>query len=170
MSQASHSSAPAVATEGQITDGREVISAIVDSTNQTIKFGRAVTFKTMPAPGSLPVVEVPDAAAEITGDAFAGIVVFDPTRELPAGANEFSGYVTGDVCSVLRRGKMMVISESAVSAYQQVFARHVAGAGEELGALRHDADGGDATAIPGSRFLTTAGAGGLAEIELDVQD
>lgn len=171
MSQTTYDQAPAVLTEGLVIEAREVIDCIVDDTNGKVKFGRAVRFKTMPAPGVLPVIELVDAAAEITGDTFAGIVTSDRTVEIADGATEFAGYSDNEVCSVLRRGKIAVVSESAITAYQQMFARHVAGASEDLGALRHDDDGGsDATAIPGSRAVTTFGADGLGIMELDVQD
>ena len=170
MSQTVHNVSPTHGTEGQIIDGREVISAVVDSTNGVIPFGRALTFKTLPAPGKNAIVELPNATGEITGDNFAGISVRDPTVELPQGSNVFTGFKTGDVISLLRRGRLWVVSEDAVSARVPVFARFVAGGGEELGALRTDADTADAVAIPGSKFMTSGGAGAVVEMELDVQD
>jgi hypothetical protein len=170
MSQTSYSQSPSVAYEGQVDDAREVIDCIVNSTNGAVKFGRAVTFRTLPAPGAVPTIELPDATGEITGEGFAGIVIKDHNVEIADGSTEFSGYTTGQVCSVLRRGRIYVKSESAISSRQQLFARFSAAGAEELGALRHDADTADAVAIPGSRALTTFGVAGIGLMELDVQD
>lgn len=169
MSQTSYSQSPEVAYEGQVDDAREVIDCVVNSTNGAVKFGRAVTFRTLPAPGTRPTIELPDATGEITGEGFAGIVIKDHNVEIADGSTEFSGYVTGQVCSVLRRGRIHVKSESAISGRQQMFARFAAG-GDGIGSLRHDADTANAVAIPGSRNLTTFALGGIGLMELDVQD
>ena len=103
--------------------------------------------------------------------AAGGIVIADRTVELADGSTEFSGYTDGQMVSVLRRGRIAVKSETAITGRQQMFARFTANSGsEELGTLRHDVDGGEAVAIPGSRNITSFAAGGLGVMELDVQD
>ncbi len=169
MSQTAHTVAPAVATEGQIIDGRDVQTGILDTANGPAKFGRALVYQALPAPGEVPIVEVPNATGEITGPLFAGITVFDPTVELPEDG-VFAGFADKSPISFLRRGRMWVITEDAVTVHQAAFARFVAAGAEELGALRSDVDTADAVAIPGSNFKSTGSAGGLIGLELDPQD
>lgn len=172
--QTAHDTSPAVAAEGLVSgnfDFKQILSGIVDATNGAVQFGRLVRVKTAPAAGSLPVVELPDATGEVTGDSALGVVVRDLENEVPA-SGVFAGYGTGDICSVLRKGRIWVISEDAVSAVMApVFVRFTAnGAGKDIGQFRTDADTDKAVALPGAHFLNTCDAGGLVEIEIDMQD
>ena len=72
-------------------------------------------------------------------------------------------YADGDIVDVLVQGNMIVATEDAVVDLGSVFVRHVAAGAEELGALRSDADGTDATAVPGLYYRS---AGTLVECEI----
>ena len=49
-----------------------------------------------------------------------------------------------------------IVASQATGAESEAFVRIVAGAGEQLGALRPDADGTDAVALPGAKFVSDA--------------
>ena len=78
------------------------------------------------------------------------------------------GYPIASAMSVLRRGRIWVITEDAVVARAQAFVRCVATAPERLGAFRGDVDGTDAGALPGTRFKLTSGIGGLNILEINL--
>jgi hypothetical protein len=166
MSQTTHNTAPAVAVPGQIVDTsavRDVQTAIIDSTNGVVPYGAFVRILTAPAAGQRPVVELPNATGEITGDSGFGFVVYDPSREQPG-----AGFATGTVVSILTRGRIWVTSEQAVSAVAApAFVRFSTGT---LGAVRIDADTANAVALPGAHLMTTCGAAGLTELEYFKQD
>lgn len=64
---------------------------------------------------------------------------------------------------VVIEGDMWVTAESAVTALSAAFVRHVAAGAEELGAFRVDADGTDAAAVKGLRYMS---AGTLVHLEV----
>lgn len=78
------------------------------------------------------------------------------------------GYPLASAMSILRRGRVWVITEDAVVAGAQAFVRCVATSPERLGAFRGDVDGTDAGALPGSRFKLTSGIGGLNILEINL--
>ncbi len=77
-----------------------------------------------------------------------GIVVRNPY-----GQND-GGYADNEPVAILVEGEIWCAFESAIGALAAVFVRHVAGGGEQLGALRLDVDGTDATAVSGLRTLS----------------
>ncbi len=170
--QTAHDTSPPVAAEGLVSGNpnfKNILSGIVVDTNGAVKWGRFVRVLANPAAGSLPTVELPNATGEVTGDTAFGFCVRSLDAEVPA-SGVFAGYASGDVCSVLRKGRIWVVSEDAVSTHMApVFVRFTADA-NPIGGVRTDADGGEAVALPGSHFLGTCDAGGLVEIEVDIQD
>lgn len=71
--------------------------------------------------------------------------------------------------NVMERGRVFVEVEDAVAAGEPAFARFVAGAGgTQLGAFRSDADTASADAIPGLMYKTSASAGGIAELSVNL--
>lgn len=175
MSQTTYNQNPDIGEEGEIASNsqyQDVVSAIADDTNDPILFGSFVTVKTAPAGGDLPVVELPNASGEVTGVAgqAGGVVVRDKTAE-NSNASAFTGYVDGEILSIMRRGRIWVISEDAVSAVGvAAFVRYTKEAPDiVLGKFRTDDDSSKAVALPGARFLTTCDAGGLVLLELSPQ-
>lgn len=112
---------------------------------------------------------VPGAAA--ADDDFLGIVIRNEESEYNPGNYGGVGgddvISAGGVLSVLRQGRAVVEVEDAVTAGGDVFVRTTATGSEQAGAIRSDADGGDAIAMTGARFHTSAGAGGLAVVTIN---
>lgn len=82
--------------------------------------------------------ELPDTEGEVTGRQ-GGVALIDPNKQ------SGQGYVAGDAVNVLRRGRVYVLSEETnIATGDAVYVRHTAGAGEQKGSFRNDADGTDA--------------------------
>ena len=83
---------------------------------------------------------------------------YDETETIEAGAS----------VSVARKGCFVCTVEGAVTKGAPVFVRTTAAGAEVLGALRGDADGGDAIALPGAQFGSTTTGAGLALVRLNL--
>lgn len=124
-----------------------------------VYFGRLVSLDAS-AQG---LAKVPAAAGDVTNSS-AGVVVrrltkvTDPTLALP-------GYAAKDSVPVLRKGKIWVRVESGVTRGAAAFARHAV---SNQGQFRHDADGGNATLVPSAYYRTSASAGQLAMVEINL--
>ncbi len=92
--------------------------------------------------------------AQPTPQTRGGIALRDPYKQ------NNGVYGTGDLVDIAIDGAVWVASEDAVTEDGPAFVRHVATDPEELGALRSDADGTDATHVPGLYFRS-AGTGPL---------
>lgn len=105
----------------------------------------------------------PAAGADVT-NLSAGVVVrrltkvTDPTLALP-------GYAAKDSIPYLKKGKIWVRVESGVTRNAGAFARHTGG---NEGQFRHDADTANATAVPTAFYRTSATAGNLALLEINL--
>lgn len=161
MSQTTWNNSADVAIPGLVADLTPMVrlTASVDTTNGRVPFGFFVTIKTA---GDPPIVELPNATGEITGAAGFGIVIADTSKVLNT---DGLGLEDKDECSVLRKGRIWVISETAVTVPVAAFARFTADA-NQIGSIRGDADAGEAVAIPGGLLLTPCSAGGLTLLEL----
>ena len=84
------------------------------------------------------------------------------------GSDGSDGYILGEAMSVLRKGRIYVQVEDAVTAGNDVYVRYVAGTGETLGAFRSDADTSDAAVLPGAKYRTSAAASGITIIEINL--
>jgi hypothetical protein len=80
-------------------------------------------------------------------------------------ARESADFAEGEVAGVMTKGRIYVEVEDAVEAGDQAFARF-SGSGT-AGAFRSDADTASARLFPGV-YRTSAGAGGIAVLEVDV--
>jgi hypothetical protein len=160
MSQLAYNQDPAIGREGLIADNsfRDVLSRVAET---DLPAGRVVTKGTDEKEAKLPA-----AAADITGKDVLGITVFDASREPHTATDE---YEATDVIPVLRRGRIWMVAEDAVTEGDDVYVRHVAAGAEELGRVRSDADGTDAAILPGSTFRTsTSGADQLVVVEINL--
>lgn len=81
----------------------------------------------------------------------------------PYGIND-GAYADKEPVDVLVEGEMFCGFEAAITELAAVFVRHVAGGGEQLGALRHDVDGTDAVAVSGLRTKSAGTA--LVKVEV----
>ena len=100
-----------------------------------------------------------------------GVVIHTHALSNAALSDEEGVEASGGVMRGLRMGAIFVLVETGdtgVVAGGAVYARHTAGAGEQLGSFRSDSDGGDATLIPGLEFGSTAAAGETAVLEVNL--
>lgn len=151
--QTSYDREPAVGLEGQIADTHQVrdeVSRLVQEANGI-------------APG-LAVVRVDDDEVKLpdaSGQIFQGVGVLRT-------ASEESLYADDEMMPVLRQGRILVKVENAVTQGDAAFARFADGAGGTTkGAFRNDGDTSTADAFPG-QFATSAAAGELAVLEVDI--
>lgn len=103
---------------------------------------------------------------------FIGIPIYDAglmqTSQMTAvgsGANAFTAYLTQMPVPVLRKGKIWVLTEGAVSNYGNVFVRVVADGIHQLGQFSGSAGAGFATFSHG-RWLMSLATQGLALMEV----
>lgn len=152
----------AVASTGA---GTLVLSAL----NVSIPFGVAVALD----PGRMTANFAQDMAVRLpnaTTDKILGITMhthYFESQYNPVTAINVPLNPVGQPLNVMRSGRIWVRPETAVVAGSDVFFRHaVNGGNTQLGALRADADTATATALSGARFISNAGAGELAVLQI----
>jgi len=92
----------------------------------------------------------------------AGFVMWDPSYPEPP-------YRVGSSLPVVRKGRVYVVAETALVSHTVPFVRFgLVGAGTMYGALRNDADAGNAVAAPYLTVLVGAAAGGVAVVEINL--
>ncbi len=159
--QTTYTETHTVAIEGALADNgpRDVATGINEAAGE-IPFGVMVAKGTGDRNKKLPAA----GSDTLDGIALHGYN-FDKSEEL--GTTGIKRYVA---FNVLRRGRAWVKVEEAVNDGDRAHIRHTANGGNtQLGAFRKSADGGntiDATNI--ARFETTAGAGELAIVMVDM--
>lgn len=93
---------------------------------------------------------------------FRGVALHTVTVEQVAGSD--LSYAPNNAIPVLRKGRVWVRAEDAVTADAQAFLRQ---AGGNEGQFRSDVDGGNAVAV-NAWFRTSAGAGELVILEVNL--
>ncbi len=143
---------------GQIADiGPSDVITRINQSGGSVPFGIFVT------KGSAEGTAVPPAATDqVTGPAGLGVVLRSHTQ--PQG----EGYAAGDPMPVMKKGRVWVPVEDAVTAESAAFVRFAVNTTEQLGAFRSDADVDKAVALPGAKFVTNAAAGELALLDLNL--
>lgn len=127
-------------------------------------FFRKVLSVTIPAQGG-------DAVGRVGVDASlgsfknAGVAVLNQFQD-------DTNFADGDMLSVLRKGRIWVKPENAVSVGDSAFARFLVAGETELGAFRGGNPGGTGSApqgvkVEGAKFVTSASAGEPAMLEVD---
>ena len=143
---------------GQLADiGNHDVITRANAYGDTIPFGVFVTKGANEGEAVLP-----DATGEVTG--LVGLGVVGRSNMQPQG----EGYADGDPMPIIKKGRVWVPVEDAVTAESAAFVRFVAAGAEQLGAFRSDADGTDAVALPGAKFVTDAIAGELALLDINL--
>ena len=143
---------------GQLADiGTSDIVTRLNAQGDVVPFGVFVTKGAAEGQAALPT-----ASAQVTGPVGLGVTLRSHTQP----QNE--GYADGDPMSVIKKGRVWVPVEDAVTAESEAFVRFVAAGAEQLGAFRSDADGTDAVALPGAKFVSDAEAGALALVDLNL--
>jgi len=128
-----------------------------------VPVGKVVVYDTG-AGRTLKAVMQPSTTAQVTTlVGVAGLAMWDPTYPEPP-------YPVGQALPVMRKGRMAIQPETPLTVHTNPFVRFgLVGAGTVLGALRNDADAGNAVAAP---YLTvvkgSTGAGDLAIVEIDL--
>lgn len=153
-----------LAPEGLLGLMTEDFTRFVDTVipNTSVKTGKLLTADT--TVGKVRnAAKLPAAAADVSKPGALGIVVFDQTRE--GGVDWPASRPT----PVMRRGRIWVTAESAVTRWTVPFVRYASGAGgTELGSFRGDADGSTAAQCPWALFITDAAAGALVLVEISL--
>jgi hypothetical protein len=108
-------------------------------------------------------VRAPTATGDVTGPAVAGLSMWDPTYPEPP-------YAQYKTFPVMRKGRMLVVSETLLGKGIYPFVRFAAGAGGTvLGSIRADADTASAVACPYITVITPAlTVGGLCIVEINI--
>ena len=96
-------------------------------------------------------------------DTVFGFTVYTKGFELVAGSNIVEIAENDDI-SVMVQGALYVCPEDDVTAGGDVYVRHVAAGAEQLGAVRSDADGTDASVAVGWVFEEDGLAGSIVKI------
>lgn len=76
-------------------------------------------------------------------------------------------YKASDTVNVLRRGRIYVTAEQAVTSDDPVYFRHVASGTYKRGGFRKDSDSGKATLLSGAKWAKSAGAGDVGVVEIN---
>jgi hypothetical protein len=164
MSQNSYSQNMAVGRAGMVADNKTV--DIVTRVNPTvaIPFGCAVVKGTADRD-----VKLPTAATDITGQGkFQGVALIDTVQSV-ADSNA-PGFVVKSVVPVIQKGVVWVQVEEAVAPTDPVYVRYADGVADntktQKGAFRKSADTSTAAQVPNARYITSAAAGGFAQVQL----
>jgi hypothetical protein len=124
-----------------------IVTVVLDAETPV---GVAVSYTATEAFGDTPVAVRPTTAPEVNEPVRIGFTLLDETAE-----QNDSGelvYPAGAAVSVLRRGEMVAPLEDAMSKGLRPFIRHAAP--PELGGLRSDAAGGNATQATNVQTVT----------------
>ncbi len=151
-------SAPVVAVAGQVADNApsDILSRV--ALNATI------------APGLLAIwfagdndagIRAPTLTGQVTGANVVGITKYDDSAPN-------NPYAIGDSVPVVKKGRVWVNVEEAVTPASPVFVRFAAGSFPTLGAFRASADTATAVALPSAKFINSqATIGGLVQVEVN---
>ncbi len=177
--QSDYPTAPPRGYSGQLIgaiEDADIVPAINREASASIAFGRAVVFKT-----SSPTTDLDVLLPATENDLVAGIVIhFDQyprafTTTDNAGASvtvgelDGTGLRPGTMMAILRRGKILVTVEDGCLVGDRLWVRAVAGGDPEfLGGLNNADDSTDMIdCTKQGQFLSSASAGGLAELWVD---
>lgn len=153
-----------LAPEGLLGLMTEDFTRYVDSVvpQASVKIGKLLTAD-VTVGKARNAAKLPTTAAEVSKPGALGIVPWDQSRE---GGVDWPALRP---TPVLRRGRIWVTAESAVTRWTVPFVRYASGAGgTELGSFRADADTATAATFPWALFLTDAAAGQLVLVEISL--
>lgn len=163
MSQTSYAAAPGIGFPGQIADNAptDVITRANGESSAGIPFGVAVAFGVNDSEAILLV----DANSKIAGIAIRSHA-YDPNFDL----NTSRDLAPNAVFAIGRKGHFYVTVEESVAPGDPVFVRHTANGGNtQKGAFRKSSDSSNAVEITRAKYLSTAGAGGIALVSLTLE-
>jgi len=111
------------------------------------------------------VCKLPTSSAEVAKG--IGIARSNIARD-PNFPSASGTYPIGDTVSVIRKGRVWVTVEEAVTPFDPVYVRYDTGTGSQKGAFRASADSSTAALVTGAKYRTTAGAGALVLVEINL--
>lgn len=158
MTQTTYDAEAGVAFAGLLVDTDAAGRSSISRANEE---AAAVAYGTGVALGTDPATQFELPAA--TGFVFGGVVVHSHAREDVAAA----GPEQNEPNELLRKGRIWVVVEEAVTPADDVFLRHTINAALVPGSWRIDADTARADQITQARWLTSAAAAGLAQLEVN---
>lgn len=163
---------PAIGFPGMLDSGpHDIVSGISGETSASIPFGVAVVWDpTSPASDihcTLPAGQTNKVRGIVVHEHHYARVWTDANGN-SHGELDADGLRPGVSLNILRKGRILVRAAKAVNPGDRLYVRAVAGAGEYLGALENASDGTDMIDCTNQGvWLTTAGAGELAWLEVD---
>ncbi len=100
-----------------------------------------------------------------------GFLIYDPSKPTnwPPSAYSNANQV-GSMCAILRRGRIWLITEEAVTPLDDVYVRAIAGTPTVIGRVGTSSDSSKCGLLAQSqaRFMTTAAAGALVLVEINL--
>lgn len=160
----------AYADQGNLLEGMkadsgfdDILSALAEG---VIPFGRLVRAGTDPDRQVIPL----SAAGDITNKKLVrGVAIHTHAIESTLGGSDVPSYKDKAAVSYMRKGRVAVQVEEAVTPADPVFARHTSGGGgSEIGRFRTDADTASAAELANARYITSTTGAGIAILELNL--
>jgi hypothetical protein len=123
--------------------------------NETgVEFGKVVVQDDEQADSREILAHLPRVLTDITNVfKVLGVAAHQHTVEQAKPTSGNVGYPPQSEMSIMKKGRIWVETEVPVTSLDTPYVRCIAGANEKRGAIRNDADGTDAAALPNSRFL-----------------
>lgn len=174
--QTDYNAAPAVAIEGQLGDSatvQDIVSKYLAAADTPVAPGRLLVRSTTVAAAADQSARLPASAGDVTNHT-QGISLYDVTKPPGRyGATLVNGQRVPAPMPCLRKGRVWVIPEAAVTQDGAVYARiTVHGGLDQLGAFRGDGDnvaGTDtATLVPGARWCSSSAGGVPTLVEINL--
>lgn len=173
MAQTTYSENPAIAQLGLLGDNG-MTDKVSRYSAAVIPYGRCVSLDTTPGKVKLPAAALDILDANSESRPVEGIVIRTDAIEeqaansLGVAAANVAAYPIGYNFSVLRKGRIWVWAEEAVTPADQVFVRHTASGDEIPGNFRQDDDTTTAALLKGARFMSTTTAAGFVLLEVNL--
>lgn len=144
-------------------------SAVVQDVESKINAAGEVKFGCVVSKGaSTELIKHPAAATDITDEKLVrGIVVATKEVENRLASTGIPGYPAKSVVPVMRKGRIWVTSEDAVTEGTSPVHVRYAGTGQ-AGAFRASSVTNETAVLPKSKWKTSCGAGELAILEIDL--
>lgn len=162
MPQTSYSLALANGYEGLANIEAQGARTGRNNTGSEVPYGRAVVFDAGAGTSDI-AFKLPSAP----GDKILGVLAYDHAHE-----PQVTGLPDDALGSIVHQGKVFMLTEQAVTPADPVFVRYdIAGAtgtSPALGKVRKDADTSKAVAATNMQFMTSAAAGALVEVLINL--
>lgn len=160
--QTSYATTPAIGVEGQRIDSFPDGQRTGVAEGGAIKVGKVVTMDSTAGRGDKSI-RAPAASADVTGPAAYGVSMWDPSYPFDGG--DYKQYAA---LPCMRKGTILLKSETAQAKGTNPFVRYATGTGTVLGSIRNDADTATAVAATWIKVLTPCLANELCFCEINL--